>query len=280
MVFRGAVVLFVFAGLATALKLPPSNKTANSTFDWETWAPSHQRRAAADYGHPTWLATCDKIYLDVGSNKGVQVRKLFEQEKYKGAEANTWFDKFYGDVTQRPGTVCALGMEPNPLHRARLQALETAYNKRGFRTHFYPFAAYTEDGKMKFTNHPEDGEHADWGAHLRVGQEVEVRTVDLVDFVFSLPHGKVQVMKMDIEGAEWGILEKALPANMFCQNMVAHLMFEPHGDWVWTKHGWSAQNIWNKFVGPISEQKCPGSTFTEVTGDDESYLQDVDDDFA
>ena len=40
--------------------------------------------AAPDYplGLPFDLRTCSKLYLDVGSNIGVQVRKLYEPHKY------------------------------------------------------------------------------------------------------------------------------------------------------------------------------------------------------
>ena len=145
---------------------------------------------APDYSHPPWLRNCSRIYLDVGSNIGVQVRKLYEPAKYTGAAVLHQFTKVFGDLALRRTTVCALGIEPNPNQQPRLQALEAAYNTRGFRTHFYPYAAWSEEGTMTFRtdmrNFSESRDnnndaHEEWGAHLptKGSNEVEVRTISL-----------------------------------------------------------------------------------------------------
>ena len=56
------------------------------------------------------LATlkCQFVYLDLGSNKGVQIRKLFEPELYPGAAILPLFDKFFGGRNQRRKDVSPL----------------------------------------------------------------------------------------------------------------------------------------------------------------------------
>ena len=62
---------------------------------------------------------CEHIYLDVGTNIGVQIRKLFEPHKYLGAPVYTLFDVSFGAAASgKRCRVCAIGVEPNPRHRA------------------------------------------------------------------------------------------------------------------------------------------------------------------
>ena len=68
---------------------------------------------------------CEHFYLDVGTNVGVQLRKLFEPHLYPHAEIHDKFNRVFGRAIG--GTrcnVCAIGVEPNPRHAARLQTLQ------------------------------------------------------------------------------------------------------------------------------------------------------------
>ena len=67
---------------------------------------------------------CRHVYLDVGTNVGVQIRKLFEPALYPKAQAShEVFERFFGSPRERC-QVCAIGVEPNPHHRMRLSALQ------------------------------------------------------------------------------------------------------------------------------------------------------------
>ena len=68
---------------------------------------------------------CKHAYIDVGTNVGVQIRKLYEPHLYPGAPIHTKFDRVFGPATDgaRCG-VCAIGVEPNPHHRERLSKLQ------------------------------------------------------------------------------------------------------------------------------------------------------------
>ena len=65
---------------------------------------------AAPKGTQPQLADgCGHVYLDVGSNIGVQVRKLFEPEKYPGAPILPHYDQLFGKPDYRRKHVCAFG---------------------------------------------------------------------------------------------------------------------------------------------------------------------------
>ena len=64
---------------------------------------------------------CYHVYLDVGSNIGVQVRKLFEPHLYPKAKVQKIFDHFFGPIELRSESVCAVGFEPNPNHTTYLK---------------------------------------------------------------------------------------------------------------------------------------------------------------
>lgn len=241
-----------------------------------------------DYAHPAWLQSCENIYLDVGTNIGVQIRKLFEPEKYPDAKILDGFERIFGPAQQRPGKVCALGMEPNPHQQARLQALQAAYSTRGFRVHVYPYAAWKEETTMHFELLNATG-HEEWNAHIagpaslmqrRVGRHVvDVRAVDLAAFIRSLPTGSVRLMKLDIEGAEYETLAHAIPLGIMCQDVVEEAYMETH-PWGGVQN-WKDSRGFEAVQRHILAQPCPGSNQTAMLQvDDETYLHDVDNNFT
>jgi len=108
---------------------------------------------------------CRHVYLDVGSNIGVQVRKLFEPHKYldtpdrdyrhvrRGAAGmkvhlvrtlRVW-DEHFGPAPRC--NVCAIGLEPNPSHRARLQEVQRRLRAAGAGVLFFEAAASGRAGE-------------------------------------------------------------------------------------------------------------------------------------
>jgi len=233
------------------------------------------------YGHPSWLHSCTHIYLDVGSNIGVQVRKLFEPAKYPNAtRLLAEFTKVFGEPAGRPEKVCALGIEPNPHHQPRLQALGEAYSARGFRTHFYPYAAWAEEGNMTFVVTGLKTANEQWASHLFKSREVvQVRTIDLNSFIESLPKGSVKLMKLDIEGAEYETLGHGIPQGMMCNDHVENVYFEAHA-WGQTSDFWKGPRGGLEIMARIKGHTCKhGSPTDTLSLDDESYVHDVDSDF-
>ena len=50
---------------------------------------------------PNILDGCFHVYIDVGTNIGNQIRKLFEPEKYPKAKVHSIFNSKFGNVTER-----------------------------------------------------------------------------------------------------------------------------------------------------------------------------------
>jgi len=79
------------------------------------------------------LDGCYHVYLDMGTNRGVQIRKLFEPHLFPGALVLPIFDKHFGAFsTRQPGQVCAVGFEPNWEHEKILEELEQRYSACGW----------------------------------------------------------------------------------------------------------------------------------------------------
>ena len=84
---------------------------------------------------------CTAAYLDVGTNIGVQLRKLFEPHRFEGAPVLPVFSAAFGEDRCR---VCAVGIEPNPRHARRLDVLESKLTAAGFGVLVLRGAATTE----------------------------------------------------------------------------------------------------------------------------------------
>ena len=109
---------------------------------------------------------CQHAYLDVGTNLGVQLRKLFEPERYRGAPVLRVFHEAFGPPPWC--RVCALGAEPNPLHRSRLDELERAYRGAGVPLKVLRLAAGTSHSAVPFVA---SGGEAPWVRSLHLGAQ-------------------------------------------------------------------------------------------------------------
>jgi len=253
------------------------------------------------YVHPTWLSSCSRIYLDIGSNRGVQVRKLFEPWKYKGAEVLRLFTGSFGPESWRnhkPSSetgICALGFEPNPNHHLRLFRLQRAYAARGWNVHFYPFAAWNAEVSVELYHNrwkspyaltePDAGVSGStplsWKPDSRTRHRTLARAVDMAMFLKSLPEHSVLLWKIDIEGAEWTVLPRLHQAEMLCHDTVETVIMEAHIGPACANSSWG--DNWNCSVRGIKEKllgepRCRGNSTTFIDFDDNSYKNDVDDD--
>lgn len=237
--------------------------------------------------NPGMFKGCSKIFLDVGANRGTHVRKLFEPQKYPSAPFLHIFDTMFGSPEQRNGTsgetgLCAFGFEANPRWVSTLESIEDAYAKQGWRVQFFaPNAVSTKEQKMvSMYLNDHDGENSDWGMSVnhwsKDAQSVVVPGLDLADFMVALnkasPQG-VRVMKMDIEGSEYGVLSEFLSNGLLCKPELAKLTIEWH-----KPTSQEAQSSAGRVRARVEAgEGCPraGLESTEVAAvDDESYLDD------
>jgi FkbM family methyltransferase len=185
---------------------------------------------------------CKHVYLDMGTNIGIQIRKLYEPGLYVKGKILPYFDKYFGSVENRK-EVCAFGVEANPIHTKRLDALEQAYTKLG-----YPVVIFTEtaagnkNGNITFFQEKEAHPAVhEWGASIYNWRGTMMNvTVGMLDIALFLKHlvynradikadSKV-VIKMDIEGFEYHLIPYLFSKNVLCQVDFMYIEFHPQMD--------------------------------------------------
>lgn len=247
---------------------------------------------------------CGHVYLDVGSNIGVQVRKLFEPLKYPGAPVLSMFSKHFGSSTLIRNHVCAFGFEANPAHAPRLAKVQQCYQSKGWRTNFIvPRVVSTIDGRAIEFITTNQSKNTDGGAsilrHKWGPGGTRVNRVTSLDFpawlerhIFSrrLPKGfgygdnmtrPVVLMKMDIEGAEYRLLPQLLSHGALCRNKIDYMYSEEHGRWehlVPAEHKMKNSALMTVNAAlRLSARTCTPTQ--NIAMDDETYTHDhLDDD--
>lgn len=116
----GIMLMTLSVMVLSKLKLDPHKIRTSNAFQHTLPQRTHQISKGS-------LDGCYHVYLDVGSNIGVQVRKLFQPELYPDATISTLFDANFGeDRVRRKDFVCSVGFEPNPHHTKILQGQYSA----------------------------------------------------------------------------------------------------------------------------------------------------------
>ena len=172
---------------------------------------------------------CTLFYIDVGTNIGVQIRKLYEPLHYPNAPVLEIFDKYFGH--SRRSEVCAVGIELNPSHTTRLNALEKHYKKNcGYNVKIFTetAASIREENTTFWSDNQWD--NLEWGASTiktstHVGTKQTVRTMNLARFLQDeiIPYAKTIVMKLDVEGSEHEILPHLVLSGAICSIDIAFI---------------------------------------------------------
>jgi len=230
-----------------------------------------------------------KLYLDVGSNIGVQVRKLFNPELYPGANVHTHFLQWFGPKKSRKQKVCAFAFEPDPSHTKRLLQLEKTYRSNGYCVKVFPETAVGIHDDPVTLYRDNDTHHLRWGSSTvssknyddSARQSITVHQVNLSDFLLGLKERNGQgtqaflkptvVMKMDIEGAEYKILPNLIQTGALC--MINYLLIEWHHEMRNFPEELKAKAAYMPTKLQAAASKCdPRLEFERL--DDESYLRD------
>lgn len=181
-----------------------------------------------------WDDCSSGVYVDVGTNVAVQIRKLYDPDKFPGAKIHPLFDAYFGRERSK---VCSVGFEPNSAHVPYLESLNDHFQQRGLPGYvFTGVAASSHRGSMSFyTDARSPQDKHEWAASLAAwhrnesGPTITVQLVDLQNFMmdFVIPLVTAQrarsgkrvpiVMKMDIEGAEFSVLPAMIVSGALCQ---------------------------------------------------------------
>lgn len=224
-------------------------------------------RLSVSKSHENILDGCQYVYIDLGTNIGIQIRKLYEPHLYPGAGVLPLFQTVFGNHTS---DVCSVGFEANPLHSGYLKEFENYCLQRKWRVKiFSPVAVSTRDGNITFYTEPGNEGNNQWGASLevRAGEngKVTVPSIDMVSWFKStvltrkLPSksntSKV-MMKHDIEGHDPKVLTDFIFRGVYCS---IDLLYGEH--------------LTNEFRKSVAElQQYSTSCGTKlVDSDDESY---------
>lgn len=169
---------------------------------------------------------CKHIFIDLGANRGVHGRFLFEPGFYRNARLmHEIFNRTYGTNRSNYMTY-GFAFEPNPAHHQRLDTLQKVYNK--FKWPYFVFLFGVSDyfGKATFhTNFEPDANgterHHFWGFSTSLkrpqySRAIELRVVEFPTWLGRLlscflhpskgiMNRKIE-MKMDIVGQELCII--------------------------------------------------------------------------
>ena len=224
---------------------------------------------------PSQFSSCESFYLDVGSNIGVQIRKLYEPHRYPGAEMLKVFNDVFG---QNRSKVCAIGIEMNPLHTQRLQELEDHYSgKCGYNVKiFKETAAAAQDGYVDFYTDM-DAANLEWGAstvyNTKNSAAKQVRAMDISRFFLEevLPFAQTVVMKLDVEGAETTVLPRLIASGALCR--MDTLLIEQHYSGLDKQQAAVLTSTMQLFPSFFTAASCK---IQVMNLDDESFLHDAD----
>jgi len=88
------------------------------------------------------LDGCLHVFVDLGSNRGLQIRKLYEPYLFPLAPILPLYQKYFGaPETRNLQELCTVAFEPNPQHTNHLKSLAANYSTCGIRV-----LAFTETG--------------------------------------------------------------------------------------------------------------------------------------
>jgi hypothetical protein len=220
---------------------------------------------------------CKRVYLDIGSNIGIQVRKLFEPSRYPGASVLPLFDQYFGLNRHLARDLCAIGVEMNPKHTMRLSVLEKHYTETcGYHVRFFKeTAASTHNGLVDFWI---GGNQLDNGASQylkpadrKTKNTITAHALDLVEFILReiVPIASVIVMKMDIEGSEFELLPQLVMKGAICRLDMIFVETHPR---LASSHQLETYKHASALIGNV-----PGCKVRLNELDDETYQEDVDD---
>lgn len=231
---------------------------------------------------------CYHVFIDAGSNVGVHGRFLFEPKKYPRSVFAKKFNVLFGTHRTRQN-ICVFAFEPNPTHRRSQLSTELFYGNMGWRYHFMPYGVSDFDGNYTFYRnsiYDSDGTNEEWGFGIFAApgnlSELEAVVVKVVNISSWLEKNILErdipiqnqyntlpptlVLKIDIEGAEYKVLEHLLDTGV--SHQLDYIIGEFHSLYDVTNA--DIVTLQKNITARLEQNEGPG--FLEF--DDEQYLHD------
>lgn len=233
------------------------------------------------------LDGCRHVYVDVGSNVGIQVRKLFEPDLFPDAPVHSIFNEAFGKPRDL-SVICAVGFEPNPNHSKKLSQIENHFEECGWTAKFFKESAVSNrEGVTSFYT-DDDQNNLEWGAGLVGGGNKRlvsnVTLIRLATFIIdvvatrTIPAAKnpnelspAVVMKLDIEGSEVEVIPDLVITGAL--NFIDYMTVEWHEHLSSEKRknlmGWGRSIVTN--LSPLTERLKMKHQLHVIDQDDETY---------
>jgi len=189
-----------------------------------------------------FLSGCRLLFLDVGSNRGTHIRKLFEPHLYKNAKYLKVFDGMFGNASFRsqPSSVtelCGIGIEPNPKWAERHAQIEKAYQAKGWKAKWLRRGVSNRTTNITFWGENNSDTDVGFSSTHRAPDDkhvwvpVQVQTIVFAELLekihLFLPESKI-LIKMDVEGSEYEVIEQMLEKQLLCKTRVDKMSIEWH----------------------------------------------------
>ncbi|KAH3799449.1 uncharacterized protein LOC127839841 [Dreissena polymorpha] len=227
------------------------------------------------------MRRCRYVYLDLGSNKGVQIRKLYEPWLYPNGKILPFYDKIFGKIRHYSRRdVCTFGFEANPRHMKRLKYIEKRYRSYNINVTFFNNAV-SNISSESVTIYSDTNFDIDWGSGIQSSlidnkanmTMYTVQTIDIVQFFAEniVPLKPDYVFaKMDIEGSEFIVLPHMLKGGLLCDHAISSMVLEMHDS---VREEFHSDLSFATLKERLKDQACTPTTIHNL--DDETYTRDV-----
>ena len=176
------------------------------------------------------LDGCRDVYIDMGTNIAIQIRKLYQPHLYPDAPVLPLFREVFGNVSD---DVCSVGFEANPVHDSYLKEFEQFCREQHWRVQIFRSTAVSTEEKngTTFYIEPKNNISNQWGASLYKGKDtsaITIPTINIVSYIrnvvlkrripsssSSTSPPKVMI-KSDIEGHDSIVLAHLILEGVYC----------------------------------------------------------------
>jgi FkbM family methyltransferase len=203
----------------------------------------------SEFHIPFNISDCKFVFLDLGTNQGRQLRKLY----YGVAKRAKWsklFAMFFSrSVSWRRKHVCAIGAEPDRNHGPVLDELQADMQRRNISAHILRNPVWVNNDVLTFNsiydpNNTHDASTLSTSGYTVYDHTTKKRTSDvnvtkvqlrgfrLATLLSQLDPDATVLVKLDIEGAEHRVIADLIIGGTICRVNVLgvenhqHLMVE------------------------------------------------------
>jgi hypothetical protein len=169
--------------------------------------------------------TPEKIFLDVGSNRGDVIQAFFDRKHPPNSNNDEWKFAIPG---YDPSEWHVVGFEASPRQATALEGLQQKYGKASLEFKF-PAAVWNASGEVLHLGVDDTtkgrwagAKFAEWGSTLfanLTGTTVAVETLDFGAFLserVACPKQDTVYLKMNIEGAEFVVMKDLIRRILIC----------------------------------------------------------------